>query len=371
MSEARAWHWGVDAAAPVVCATAAWNGLGFTPWQTWAFRRAELTCFVESPFRDANGKRVTMASAATLEPRWTGLDRLLRLGGATTERLASTAVTVPRDARVAVHVCLSERYGDGASARRRRERDAVAAHLASKLEDWGLAPRTEVHARGHASMAFALAAAGDAIAREALDVALVVGADTWHDPEALDRAMAEGRVFDGENLDSFVPGEGAAGVLLASPLAARRAGWDVLAELSSVAVGVEPAHARTELPCAGTGLSRTLLAVTDPLRAAGAAVDWWIGDLTTEEYRVHEFQLAFPRASAGVSRGDPALEFLPPLLGDLGAATLPTALAVAAEGFARGDPRATRCVCFASSVGVERGAVLLTYDATRDRRPRP
>lgn len=365
---ARSWHWG--AAGPVVCATSAWNGLAFSPWQTWAFRRAELTAFVESPFYAPNGKRVTAASIRTLEPRWTGLDRMVRIGGAVIERLLPVALATPKGARLGLFTCLDARFGDAGDARSRREGVALEEHLADKLLAWGLEPARTTVARGHASMAFALAEAGDAIARGALDAAVVAGVDTYHDPDVMQAALDEGRVFDGENLDGFIPGEGGAATLLASPALVGRAGWDALATLEGVATGHEPAHMRTELPCAGVGLSRTLLALADRLRDEGRAVDWWIGDVTGEDYRAHEFQLAFPRASAGVSRGEPTLEFLPGLLGDLGAATLPTAVAVAAEGFARGDPRAATCVCFAGSVTGDRGALLLSYDAARDRRPR-
>jgi hypothetical protein len=54
------------------------------------------------------------------------------------------------------------------------------------------------------------------------------------------------------------------------------------------------------------------------------------------------------------------LELLPPFLGDLGAATLPTAMVIAVEGFTRGDPAAQTCLACASSAGPGRGAVLLS-----------
>jgi len=76
---------------------------------------------------------------------------------------------------------------------------------------------------------------------------------------------------------------------------------------------------------------------------------------------VREWQLVMPRAMVGVSEGEPVLELLAPFLGDLGAAALPTALVLAAEGFTRGDPPTARtCLACASSAGPARGAVLLS-----------
>jgi hypothetical protein len=60
-----------------VFATSAWNGLGATPHQIWAFRRAELAVHAETPFRLADGERATMLHIRTLPPRAQGVDRLL------------------------------------------------------------------------------------------------------------------------------------------------------------------------------------------------------------------------------------------------------------------------------------------------------
>src|SRR5262249_44876702 len=98
--------------------------------------------------------------------------------------------------------------------------------------------------------------------------------------------------------------------------------------------------------------------------------DWWITDLTHERDRVREWQLVMPRAMAGVSEGEPVLELLSPFLGDLGAAALPTALVLAAEGVTRGDPPSARnCLACAASAGTGRGAVLLSSAAAPAARP--
>ena len=54
------------------------------------------------------------------------------------------------------------------------------------------------------------------------------------------------------------------------------------------------------------------------------------------------------------------IDFLPLRFGDLGAATLPTAAVIASQAFVRGAPSASNCLCVGSSVGPDRGAVLLS-----------
>jgi hypothetical protein len=114
------------------------------------------------------------------------------------------------------------------------------------------------------------------------------------------------------------------------------------------------------VPCMGMGLSRTLTPLADRLRQERRRIEWILGDVTNEDYRAHELQLAFPRIVRDVTPPEFPLEFLPMAMGDLGAATVPTAVAIAGEGMSRGDPGAKTCVVFASSVGEDRGGVLLS-----------
>ncbi|HSN14305.1 MAG TPA: hypothetical protein VLT61_06700, partial [Anaeromyxobacteraceae bacterium] len=128
----------------------------------------------------------------------------------------------------------------------------------------------------------------------------------------------------------------------------------------ATAFAEEPAAADPDAPVTGDALTAAIRTLCDPLEAAGRTVGWWLSDLTHERDRVREWQLVLPRATAGVCGPDAALEILPTFLGDLGAATLPTAMAIAVEGFARGDPAARTCLACASSSGSSRGAVLLS-----------
>jgi 3-oxoacyl-[acyl-carrier-protein] synthase-1 len=345
----------------VVCATTAWNGLATTPHQTWAFRRAEIAAHAETPFRLAQGQRATMIPIRTLPPRSQGVDRLLPVLRRLLAPLAARAAALGPRARVAIVLTLAERFAEGgrpAPGARRLEATAEGEARAA-----GVAAAVQSVARGHAGAAFALPAIASALGSGQLDAAILGGIDSYYDAEVVDALVAARRIFDGKEIDGFIPGEGGAFLLLARADVARQLHLGPVARLEGAAFAEEPAAADPDAPITGAALGAAVRALCDPLEAAGRTVDWWLTDLTHEPDRVREWELVLPRATAGVSAGEPVLELLPPFLGDLGAATLPTAMAIAAEGFTRGDPRARTCLACASSAGPGRGSVLLSAPA--------
>jgi 3-oxoacyl-[acyl-carrier-protein] synthase-1 len=342
-----------------ICATAAWNGLAASPYQTWAFRRAELTPFVESPFRCANGNRATMGQIRTLDPQSYGATRLLAVGKRLIAALEPQLRALPARTRLGLGLCLPTRMGRDGAAHFRNQGAAVERDLKRAVEAMELDPVVRVEARGHAGLAFLLLDAAAAFAQQTLDVVVVGGLDTYFDPDVVEELGAQERLFDGEHLDTFIGGEGGAFLLLARREVARHLRWPILAELRAVATGFEPSTPFDDFPCTGSGLSGAAQAATERLREAGLPLGWWLSDLTAESYRLYEFQLAWPRAAAGLMRPDSTLDFLPPNLGDLGAATLPTGIAVAIEGMHRGAPTARHCLVTASSVTADRGAILV------------
>ncbi|HEX8699675.1 MAG TPA: hypothetical protein VF815_12605 [Myxococcaceae bacterium] len=352
-------RWGT---APVIVGTSAWNGLAFAPYQTWAFRRAELSAFAETPFRALNGKRVTMAPIRTLPTQDSGAGRLEPIARNVLTQLRSSLGELPAEAKVALVLCLPERMGDKASRSFKAQRSQVEQSLVRLLEEWGVRPLVHVEPRGHASLAYALLEAGVAVRERTVDVAFVGGVDTYYDPELVQQLIVHKRLFDGENLDTPIGGEGGAFCALTRPELAKRARWPVLARLDTVATALEPATRDNEVPCMAAGLTHAGRVVSDRLHEEQRTLDWWLSDLTAEELRVHEFQLAWPRVAHDVMPTTGSLEFLSECLGDLGAAAMPTGLAIAVEGMLRGDPDAATCLLTGSSHTGERGVVLLSRE---------
>lgn len=355
---------GGEAPRLVVAGASAINSLAFTPWQLWAFLRAEQTAFAETPFRCANGARATMATLRTLHPRASGVERLVPLAGRLLDELVPMLVSAPPELRVALVLCLPSRMGDAGAKVFRGQRRVLEEELGGRLAEaqearGGEAPLVRALPLGHAAMAHAVRELGAAMARGLVDVAFVGGVDTAYDTDYVEELLAQERLFDGENLAAPLLGEGGAFLALATLDAAAACRWPRLAQVAAVATGREPATVDNDVPTMGLGLSRCAVAATDHLEAEGRTLDWWISDMTAEPLRVQEFQLAWPRASARRMRPDSTLDFPASQLGDLGAAVMPTAVALAVEGFARRAPAADTCLVTGSSDGGERGVLLL------------
>lgn len=344
----------------VVSTTTAVTPLGFSSYETWAFRRAESTGYGESPFRLPSGDRATLAFVPSLAPTSSGGVRMMALLDRVLSPLvAEVAAAFGSDVRVVCALALPERCdGRDALPRFDRERRELLAHGSRVFASHGMTATIDAYPRGHAAGAIALLAALEMLERGAADVALVGGVDTYYDSEVMERLMHDQRVFCSEWLDAIVPGEAAGLSLIAAPSALRSVGLPALCAIDTVSLGEEPCTMGLAVPCMGLGLTRTLLPLRDRLHDERRTLDWVLGDVSNEDYRAHELQLSFPRFTRDIAPREFPLEFLPMSMGDLGAATVPVALAIAAEGLSRGDPRADTCAIFASSVGEDRGAVL-------------
>lgn len=367
----RTLHWAPGKAAPLVAATSAVNGLAFDSHQTWAFWRADGSALTQTPFVLRNGDRATMAIVQSLDPRLTGLPRIATLIEAALmhlgDPLTQIRVAVRAGVWIAVHEHLSESRDPYFGPMRQRLQQRIAEWLAAR----GFRAPVECVARGHAGFAHALQRAAAQLDDGSIDLAIVGGADSYYDPLRIDMLEESARIFDHERTDAFVPGEGAAFVVLVRPSLARQAGLETLAAIETIAVDEEPAPMGSDKPCTAVGLTRVLKAITDPLKAEKRRLDWMLGDLTNESYRAREMVLALPRAfapggldTAGRTyqpvvadrfRGDQ----LPEAFGDLGAATMPTGLVIATQAFLRGDPSANNCMIAASSTSADRGAILV------------
>ena len=358
---------------PVIVATGAVNGLAFDPLQTWAFWRAEGVGTVETPFRCADGKRATMVTVRTLPPKTAGVARLGLLARDALAQIAPALARLGAGARIGLAVCVTDRFT-------RRPRAAAIAdlkELETDLRSWFEARPVKLAAllmipRGAAGMGFGLLEAAAPLGAGQLDAVVLVGVDSYHDPDAVEELLATRRLFDGKNVDSMIPGEGAAALLLTTTGVARQVQLVVRGRIDAAAAAQEPATMLGTAPCDGGALSRVLRAITTRVVPERGPIEWLVGDLTNESYRARELQMSLPRALApgGIDSGGVTFrqlgatplrsDFLPLRFGDLGAATMPTAVVIALEAFARGAPRANGCLVFASSAGSDRGALFVS-----------
>lgn len=344
-----------------ICNPVAWNGLAADPYRTWAFRRADQVAFTTTPFLSPAGNPLVMGHIKTLPPRMQGVERLERVAERLLHDLAAPLAALDPGTRLGLFPCLPERMGDELGDREgRAQRARLVTVLAGLASVHGATVEVTPVCRGHASLAFAAIQATTAIVGRHFDAAIVGGLDTAYDPVVIEELLDQRRIFDGENLDSACPGEGGALFLLTSLSSARRLGWSTVALLEGAGTGQEPGNWRNDVGCMGTGLTAAARPLADRLAQEHRRLDWWIHDVTNEHYRVHELQMAWPRSCSDVMGPEGVLDGLHAQLGDLGAAAMPTAVAIASEGFRRRGPLSATCVITGSSLGPDRGAVLVS-----------
>jgi 3-oxoacyl-[acyl-carrier-protein] synthase-1 len=217
-------------------------------------------------------------------------------------------------------------------------------------------PASQVHRQGGAAGLFALHAAFGALAGGPSDVAIVGAVDTFLDLRRLGMLENEGRVLGPRVMDGFIPGEGAAMLLLGTPGGAARLGLAPLARVLAAATGEEPGHRYSSEPYRGEGLAKTF---QDVFAAAPSAppVRCVYAGFNGESLPSKEWGVAHLRSSSRFAM-DCRVEHPADCLGDSGAALGPIMLALAATGLARGYRRSP-CLVWSTSDRGPRAAALL------------
>jgi 3-oxoacyl-[acyl-carrier-protein] synthase-1 len=197
-----------------------------------------------------------------------------------------------------------------------------------------------VLSRGHAGGLMALQAAAQSLSQGEVETALVIGVDSYHDPQTIHSLDLRRRLMAARNPGGFPPGEAAGACLLVRSSTARRCGLPVLARIRSAATAVEPHPLKSNDPCLGEGLTAVVVAAASGLKPPQELITATYCDLNGERYRSEEFLYALLRTGAAFVK---AHDYVAPAdcWGDVGAASGPlfAVLAVASglRGYAKGD----------------------------------
>lgn len=226
------------------------------------------------------------------------------------------------------------------------------------LDAGGLEREARFCPEGHAAALKATIEAGDALQRGEITRAIVGGIDSLIEPDRLAHFLERKRLKTEDNLDGFIPGEGAAFFSLERLEVAQARGAGVLAVIDGGGISREPETIWSEKPSAASGLSQAVNAALMNLPDRGAGTGLVVGDLTGETYRAREFGLTVPRVlrylQAGWTLWHPA-----DCIGDTGAASGAISVCMAARAFRRGYARTSRALVFGSSDDGLRAALTL------------
>lgn len=212
--------------------------------------------------------------------------------------------------------------------------------------------------RGHAGAAVAIELAVREIESGVIEWALVGGVDSYLDCDTIDWLDQNRQLQNEANRLGFNPGEGASFVLLCATRIGKSVGLPVLATVLGVGTTNEPKRIKTQEICIGEGLTAAIRAATAPLRLPEQKITTTYCDINGERYRNEEF-LYVPLRHWGPFVDSNAYDAPADCWGDVGAASIPLFITLAAVSGRRAWARGRHVLVWASSEGGTRGAITL------------
>lgn len=348
--------------------------------------RCGVAGFAEHPFLlDQHCEPMVVARAPWLDARLPVTDRVVALAVGAAREAAVPLADGHASMRLRVYLVLAAETfptADACAAVADAFADGLSSDLAAGRFTCG---PVCVHLDGHAGALAALGRATEELRRGRADTCLIVGADSWLDPDRLEALDFAGRLHSASASWGVTPGEAAGAYLLASGAATQAAGWTPAAEVFAVATALEPNLLGTRTVCVGEGLTaafRGALAGV-PARAPASApghpptgqsagpplVTDIYCDLNAEPYRADEFAFTATRTASqfeDVGRFTAGSS----CWGDVGAASGVLALVLPLAAWSRGYAHGPTALAWASSASAPlRGAALL--GAPHGWRPSP
>jgi 3-oxoacyl-[acyl-carrier-protein] synthase-1 len=288
-----------------------------------AAMRAKVANPCELRYHD-DGNEPLIGHRVDWDRRVRGVDRLAQLG-AWAVRQCLEARPALAWSRVPLLLCLAERgRADGPD-----ERPAAVARAL-----WHLLPPMDAARsalfEGPTGMAAALLRARHEIEHGTADAVLVAATDSLLHHACLSHFEAQRRLLTSRNSDGFMPGEGAAALLVTA-----HGGSHPGLRIAGIGMAHEPAHVDSGEPLRADGLRDAMRHALEDAGAATADFDYTVSDAAGEQYAFKEGSLAVSR-TLRVPKA--TFEFWQPAesVGHCGAALPLMALALADDAAARG-----------------------------------
>lgn len=273
-------------AVPIAVARAGLvTGVGLDAASTCAAIRGAIDNFQQTGFRDTAGEWL-MGCEVALPMDWRGEKKLLKMAALAVSQCLGGLDRADCEA-MPLLLCLPETERPG------RLVPDDARFFAALEDELGLRfhERSALVAQGHVSVAVALLQARQWIAGARMPRVLVVATDSMLSGATLADCEARDRLLTSENSDGFIPGEGAA-ALLVQPLNAH-AGPQLLCR--GLGFGLEHAHIDSEEPLRADGLTEAIRQSLRDAHCGEGILDFKIIDASGGQYAFKEATLAFGR----------------------------------------------------------------------------
>lgn len=220
------------------------------------------------------------------------------------------------------------------------------ARLASQVGGGFDLALSDASDRGRAGGLAAVERAAAAIRAGLAPFMIAGGVDSYRDLRVLGALDREQRVKSEVHLDGFIPGEGAAFLLLAERAAAAAAGLAPLATVAGVGVAMEAGHLSSAEPYRGDGLAAAIAALV-ATGVMAAPVQEVYSSMNGESHWAKEWGVGFIRNRAAFLP-EHGMHHPADCFGDAGAACGPLMTGLAALGLRDGYRRGP-CLVYCSS----------------------
>ncbi len=331
------------------------SAVGLSAAASCAAIRCSIDNFQDSRFIDRGGEW-QLAASVPLEQPWLGRSKLIKMAArAIGEALHSVPGVDPASLPLLLGLAESERPGrlDGLDMSLLHD---IEAELGVRFH-----PASSVIVRGRVSAAVAMLNARKLVHEGGHARVLVAGVDSFLLPKTLSVYEERERLLTSLNSNGFIPGEGAAAVLLGAPLAQEQP------QLLCVGLGfgMELATIDSEnLPLRAEGLTQATRAALAEAGCGLEDMDYRLTDLSGEQYYFKEASLVLSRALR-VRKEFFHLWHPADCIGEVGAAIGPAMLAVALAASRKQYGEGTNIFCHLGNDAGQRAVALLSYQTVR------
>jgi len=347
----------VTTATPVyVVSVGACTAVGRDAWSSAAAVRGGIAGFSQHPYLvDAAGEPMRVARAGWMDIDTPAADRFSQLLTPSIDQaLAVLDTRQSPPARLALALALPAARPGLPEQFESIVRERLSRQYSNRFSAIALFPH------GHAAGLLALDAACRKLSDSSFDACIVAGVDSWIDADTLewleecDQLHGAGVM---NNAWGFVPGEAAGAVLVAGEDATNRLAQAPLGRVLRVGVAVEANRIKTATVCVGQGLTEAFRSALSALPAGSRVTDVYC-DMNGEPYRADEFGFTGVRVK---QHFESLSDFAAPAdcWGDVGAASGPLFLALAAIAGAKQYANGRLALAWASSEAGERAAALV------------
>ncbi len=327
------------------------TAVGYDAPASCAAIRCAVDNFQETRFMDQGGAW-QLGAAVELQEPVRGRLKLIRMAAQAIAETLNEQGDV-QASQIPLLLCVAELERPGRLAQ------LDSSFLADIQTELGLAfhPTSNVIARGRVGAAVALLNARKLIHEGGHRHVLICGVDSLLSAATLKAFEARERLLTSRNSNGFIPGEGAAAVLVSAPLANGKP------QLMCVGLGFGKEAATIEsddIPLRAEGLTKALRAALTEADCGLESMDYRVTDLSGEQFYFKEAALALSR-TLRVRKEFFHLWHPADCIGECGAAIGPAILAVALAASRKGYGDGPNICCHLGNDAGERAAALLSY----------